>query len=88
MVIGYSGHETGLSTSIAASVLGANVIERHVTLDRSMWGSDQSASLEPLGLFKLVRDIRTLESSMGEGKKKIYDSERQIIKKLRRVTDF
>ena len=88
MVIGYSGHETGLSTSIAASVLGANVIERHVTLDRSMWGSDQSASLEPLGLFKLVRDIRTIESSMGEGKKKIYDSERQIIKKLRRVTDF
>tara|TARA_B100000927_G_C16470284_1_gene471260 strand:+ start:2281 stop:3162 length:882 start_codon:yes stop_codon:yes gene_type:complete len=88
MIIGYSGHETGLSTSIAANVLGAKVIERHVTLDRSMWGSDQSASLEPIGLYKLVRDIRIIESSMGAGFKTIYESEKPIIKKLRRVTDY
>ena len=80
MIIGYSGHETGLSTSIAANVLGAKVIERHVTPDRSMWGSDQSASLEPIGLYKLVRDIRIIESSMGAGFKTIYESKKPIIK--------
>ena len=83
--IGYSGHEVGLSTSIAAVALGAEVIERHITLDRAMWGTDQSASVEPQGLRKLVRDIRTLEKAMGDGIKTIYDSELPMMEKLRRV---
>lgn len=83
--IGYSGHEVGLSTTIGAVALGATVIERHITLDRSMWGSDQSASIEPQGLKKLIRDIRSLEEALGDGVKKVYDSEVPIQKKLRRV---
>jgi N-acetylneuraminate synthase len=83
--IGYSGHEVGLSTSLAAACLGACVIERHITLDRSMWGSDQAASIEPQGFMRLVRDIRTIEKAMGDGDIKIYDSEKPIISKLRRV---
>lgn len=83
--IGYSGHEVGLSTSVAAAVLGACIIERHITLDRSMWGSDQAASVEPQGFKRMVRDIRTIESAMGDGVIRIYDSERPIISKLRRV---
>lgn len=83
--IGYSGHEVGLSTTIAASVLGARVIERHITLDRSMWGSDQAASVEYQGFKRMVRDIRVIESAMGTGKIKIYESEKPIIKKLRRI---
>jgi len=83
--IGYSGHEVGLSTSLAAVVLGACVVERHITLDRAMWGSDQAASVEPQGLKRLIRDIRTVESAMGDGVIKIYDSEKPIISKLRRV---
>ncbi|GGQ59190.1 MULTISPECIES: N-acetylneuraminate synthase family protein [Streptomyces] len=83
--IGYSGHETGLQTSLAAVALGAVFVERHITLDRAMWGSDQAASVEPGGLTRLVRDIRTIEASLGDGVKKVYDSELGPMKKLRRV---
>jgi N-acetylneuraminate synthase len=82
--IGYSGHETGLASSVAAVALGACVIERHITLDRSMWGSDQAASLEPSGITRLVRDIRLIEKSMGDGVKRVYEREWPILKKLRR----
>jgi N-acetylneuraminate synthase len=82
--IGYSGHETGLSTTVAASVLGACLVERHITLDRAMWGSDQSASIEPQGVAQLVRDIRVVESALGDGVKKVYDSELGVMQKLRR----
>jgi sialic acid synthase SpsE len=83
--IGYSGHETGLQTTLAAVALGAAFIERHITLDRAMWGSDQAASVEPQGLQRLVRDIRTIEESLGDGVKKVYESELGPMKKLRRV---
>ncbi|MGD3106761.1 N-acetylneuraminate synthase family protein [Streptomyces sp. YGL11-2] len=83
--IGYSGHETGLQTTLAAVALGATFIERHITLDRAMWGSDQAASVEPQGLTRLVRDIRTIEESLGDGVKKVYESELGPMKKLRRV---
>jgi N-acetylneuraminate synthase len=85
MPVGYSGHETGIPTSVAAGVLGACVVERHITLDRAMWGSDQAASLEPNGITRLVRDIRLCEQSMGDGIKQVYEREIPIIKKLRRV---
>ena len=83
--VGYSGHETGLPSSVAAMVLGACMIERHITLDRSMWGSDHAASLEPNGITRLVRDIRLIEKSMGDGVKRVLEREQPIIKKLRRV---
>ena len=83
--VGYSGHERGLQVTIAAVALGATFIERHITLDRSMWGTDHSASLEPEGLKRLVRDIRIVELALGDGKKKVYDSEIPIRAKLRRV---
>jgi len=83
--IGYSGHETGIPTSVAASVLGACSVERHITMDRAMWGSDQAASLEPNGISRMVRDIRLCEQSMGDGIKRVYEEEIPIIKKLRRV---
>ncbi|KOT87774.1 N-acetylneuraminate synthase [Streptomyces sp. NRRL F-5755] len=83
--IGYSGHETGLQTTLAAVALGAAFVERHITLDRAMWGSDQAASVEPQGLTRLVRDIRTIEESLGDGVKKVYESELGPMKKLRRV---
>ncbi|MDH6225390.1 sialic acid synthase SpsE/CMP-N-acetylneuraminic acid synthetase [Streptomyces sp. MJP52] len=83
--IGYSGHETGLQTTLAAVALGAVFVERHITLDRAMWGSDQAASVEPQGLVRLVRDIRTIEASLGDGVKKVYESELGPMKKLRRV---
>ena len=83
--IGYSGHELGIQTTLAACVLGACFIERHFTLDRSMWGTDQAASLEPAGLKKLVRDVRVLEKSLGDGIKEVYDSEKKIRDKLRLV---
>jgi sialic acid synthase SpsE len=83
--VGYSGHERGLQVTIAAVALGATFIERHITLDRSMWGTDHSASLEPEGLKKLVRDIRIIELALGDGEKKVYDSEIPIRAKLRRV---
>ena len=83
--VGYSGHETGLQISLAAVAIGAVAIERHITLDRSMWGTDQAASLEPHGLEKLVRDIRIIEEALGDGDKKVYESELGPREKLRRV---
>ncbi|MEU3721396.1 N-acetylneuraminate synthase family protein [Streptomyces sp. NPDC031705] len=83
--IGYSGHETGLQTTLAAVALGACAVERHITLDRAMWGSDQAASVEPGGLARLVRDIRTIETALGDGVKRVYASELGPMKKLRRV---
>lgn len=82
--VGYSGHEVSLSPTIAAAAMGACCVERHITLDRAMWGSDQSASVEPPGMARIVRDIRNLELSMGNGIKEIYPSEVPIMKKLRR----
>ena len=82
--IGYSGHETGLQTTVAAVTLGACFVERHVTLDRAMWGSDQSASVEPPGLVRLVRDIRTVEMALGDGIKKVYESEKKPMSRLRK----
>jgi N-acetylneuraminate synthase len=82
--VGYSGHETGIPSSSAAVALGACVVERHITLERSMWGSDQAASLGPSGVIKLVRDIRLVEMSLGDGVKQVYESEKPIIIKLRR----
>lgn len=73
--IGYSGHEVGLATTIAAVALGACFIERHITLDRAMWGSDQAASIEPQGLKRLVKDIRNVEAALGDGRKQVYESE-------------
>jgi len=82
--VGYSGHEVGAtSVSIPAVMMGAEAIERHVTIDRTLYGHDQPASLEPQGIIRLVRDIRVLEDIMGDGKKKIWDSEIENIKKLR-----
>ncbi len=83
--VGYSGHETGIPTSVAAVVLGACCVERHITMDRAMWGSDQAASLEPNGITRLVRDIRLVEQSMGDGVKRVFEREYPIIQKLRRV---
>jgi N-acetylneuraminate synthase len=83
--IGYSGHETGLQTTLAAVVLGACFVERHITLDRAMWGSDQAASVEPHGIARLVRDIRVNERAMGDGVKRVYPSEEGPRRKLRRV---
>ena len=83
--VGYSGHEVGLATSLAAVALGACMIERHITLDRAMWGSDQAASVEPQGLMKLVRDIRAIERALGDGVKTITADEVPIMNKLRRV---
>lgn len=83
--IGYSGHETGIASSVAAAVLGACIVERHVTLDRSMWGSDQAASLEPNGIMRVVRDIRLVETALGDGVKSVLPSEIPVMQKLRRV---
>ena len=84
--IGYSGHEVGLVPSAVAVALGACMVERHLTLDRAMWGSDQAASVEPGGFDRLVKYIRVTEASLGDGVKKVYDSEKGSMKKLRRVT--
>ena len=83
--IGYSGHETGLATTVAAVSMGACFVERHFTLDRAMWGSDHAASVEPQGMQKLVRDIRDVELSMGDGIKRVYESELGAMKRLRRT---
>jgi N-acetylneuraminate synthase len=85
--IGYSGHEVGLIPSVVAVALGACLVERHFTLDRAMWGSDQAASVEPGGFERLVKYIRVTEQSMGDGVKKVYDSEIPILKRLRRVQE-
>ena len=83
--IGYSGHETGLSPTWAAVALGATFVERHITLDRAMWGTDQAASVEVDGFHRLVRNIRDIEIAMGDGIKKVYDSELDARNKLRKV---
>ncbi len=82
--VGYSGHEKGLLPSILSVELGANSVERHITTDRTLWGSDQAASLEPEGLRRLVRDIREVETVLGDGIKVVYDSELPVKKKLRK----
>jgi N-acetylneuraminate synthase len=84
--IGYSGHEVGLQTTVAAVVMGAAFVERHITLDRAMWGSDQAASIEPGGLLRLVRDIRTVEAAVGDGVKQLYESELPSRSRLRRTS--
>ena len=81
--VGYSGHEFRLGTTVASVYLGATIIERHITLDRNMWGSDHLSSIEPQGLIKLVRGIRELESALGNGEKVVTESEEKIKKKLR-----
>jgi N-acetylneuraminate synthase len=83
--IGYSGHEVGLVPSAIAVALGACMVERHLTLDRAMWGSDQAASVEPGGFERLVKYIRVSEASLGDGVKKVYESEKPSLLKLRRV---
>jgi N-acetylneuraminate synthase len=85
--VGYSGHEPGLAPTLAAVALGASFVERHVTLDRTMWGSDQAASVELVGLERLVRDIRSVEEALGDGVKRVYDSELSARAKLRRVME-
>jgi N-acetylneuraminate synthase len=85
--IGYSGHEVGLVPSAVAVALGACMVERHITLDRAMWGSDQAASVEPGGFERLVKYIRVSEASLGDGVKRVYESEKPSMKKLRRVND-
>jgi len=85
--IGYSGHEVGLVPSAIAIALGASSIERHITLDRAMWGSDQAASVEPGGFERLVKYIRVTEASLGDGVKKIYESEKSSMQRLRRVVN-
>ena len=82
--IGYSGHEVGLITSVVSVGLGASMVERHFTLDRAMWGSDQAASVEPGGFRRLVKYIRVTEMALGDGVKCVYDSEKSSMKKLRR----
>ncbi|MGO1411710.1 MAG: N-acetylneuraminate synthase family protein [Microbacterium sp.] len=83
--VGYSGHERGLQISLAAVAMGAVAVERHITLDRTMWGSDHAASLEPTGLEHLVRDIRIIESAFGDGVKRVFPGEEAPMAKLRRV---
>ncbi len=84
--IGYSGHETGLVPTFAAVSLGATIVERHITLDRAMWGSDQAASVEIPGLLRLVSGIRDIAAAMGDGKKTVHEKELAQAKKLRRTT--
>lgn len=81
--VGYSGHENGIAISSAAAALGITSLERHITLDRTMYGSDQAASIEPNGLVNLVKQVRKIELSMGDGQKKILESEKPVAKKLR-----
>jgi N-acetylneuraminate synthase len=83
--VGYSGHESGLASTVAAVALGACAVERHITLDRAMWGSDQAASVGPHGLMLLVRDLRLTQTAMGDGEKRVLPTEIPIMQKLRRV---
>jgi sialic acid synthase SpsE len=85
--VGYSGHERGLQISLAAVTMGAVMVERHITLDRTMWGSDHAASLEPTGLEHLVRDIRIIEQALGDGHKRVFPGEAEPRARLRRTTD-
>ena len=82
--VGYSGHEFGLTTTIASICLGATIIERHITLDRTMWGTDQMCSVEPQGLIKLVRGVRELNNALGDGVKIVTETEKPIRDKLRK----
>ena len=82
--VGYSGHEVGLFSTLTAAALGACIVERHITLNRVMWGSDQAASVEPVGIQKLVKEIRIFEQSQGDGVKRLLESEVPVMKKLRR----
>ena len=84
-LIGYSGHEVGLPTTVAAVALGACLVERHITLDRAMWGSDQRSSVEPPGMERLVRHIRAIEEALGDGVKEVYTSELPVMQRLRRL---
>src|SRR5215475_1173987 len=86
--VGYSGHEVGLPTTVAAVALGACYVERHITLDRATWGSDQAASIEPGGLERLVKYIRVVEEALGDGRKRVYDSELPIKNRLRRSVNL
>jgi N-acetylneuraminate synthase len=86
--IGYSGHEVGLVPSVVAVALGACLVERHITLDRAMWGSDQAASVEPGGFSRLMKYIRVTEDAFGDGIKKVYESEFSSLRKLRRVKNY
>lgn len=86
--IGYSGHETGLAPTVAATVLGAQFVERHITLDRAMWGSDHAASVEPVGMRRLVKDIRLVESCLGTGKKMVYETEKSAQNRLRNIDNL
>ena len=83
--VGYSGHERGIAPSVIAVALGACSVERHITLDRTNWGSDQAASLETPGLFHMIRDIRQVPQLLSDGKKVVYEREKPILKKLRKV---
>ncbi len=83
--VGYSGHEVGLAPTWAAIALGASFVERHITLDRSMWGTDQAASVEIVGLERLISSIRDIEVALGDGVKRVYESEMKSLKKLRRT---
>jgi N-acetylneuraminate synthase len=85
--VGYSGHEVGLIPTVVAVGLGACLVERHITLDRAMWGSDQAASVEPSGFERLVKYVRVTEASLGDGVKKVYESEQPSLRRLRRVND-
>lgn len=82
--IGYSGHEIGLAPTWSAVTLGASFVERHITLDRAMWGTDQAASVEIIGMHRLIRNIRDIEKAMGDGVKRVYESELSSLRKLRR----
>jgi N-acetylneuraminate synthase len=84
--VGYSGHEVGLIPTVVAVAQGACLVERHITLDRAMWGSDQAASVEPSGFERLVKYLRVTEESLGDGVKRVYDSERPSLQRLRRVS--
>ena len=83
LAIGYSGHEVGLATTLAAVALGAVYIERHITLDRAMWGTDQASSVEPQGFKRLVEDIHSIEEALGDGIKRVTPAEEEVKKKLR-----
>jgi N-acetylneuraminate synthase len=83
--VGYSGHEVGLAPTWAAVALGASFVERHITLDRAMWGTDQAASVEIMGMARLVSNIRDIEKALGDGVKKVYTSELKNLAKLRKI---
>jgi N-acetylneuraminate synthase len=85
--IGYSGHEVGLIPTVVAVAMGASLVERHITLDRAMWGSDQAASVEPGGVERLVKYIRVTEQALGDGIKRVYESEMSSLRKLRRIQE-